>query len=71
MIIGDEGLKMPPQTLFVEHDQMIQAFAAYRSDQSFHIGPLPGRTRCRKQSLDAHRLCLLHEFPSEDAISIA
>jgi hypothetical protein len=51
MIIVDEALKMAPKTSFVEHDDVIEALAADRSDQSFHIGRLPGESEAWKELL--------------------
>jgi hypothetical protein len=55
----------------VEHDHMIEAFAANGTDQAFYVGTLPGCTRCGQYLLDAHGLQLVHKLISKNAIAIA
>jgi len=43
VILGGEFRKNSPKVLFVEHDQMIGAFARGRPDQAFDVAVLPGR----------------------------
>ena len=45
MIIVHECLEVPVQAAFVEHDQVIQAFAAERADDPLDVSTLPRRTR--------------------------
>jgi hypothetical protein len=47
MIVVQKFLDVPMQASLVERDHMIQAFAANGPDRPFHIGALPGRSRCR------------------------
>src|SRR5215467_16220561 len=71
MIIFHECLELPVQTSLVEHDQVIQALAADRSDDPLDVSTLPWGTRRRQHLLDAHRLDLLHELLAKDPIAIA
>jgi hypothetical protein len=41
MIIVRQGLKMVTKTAFIDHDDLIEALATNRSDQSFDIRTLP------------------------------
>ena len=43
IIIGGEFRKNPPKVFFIEHDQMIGAFAPDRPDQALNMAVLPGR----------------------------
>src|SRR5215467_7539081 len=60
----------PPQRPLVPHHDVIQALAPNRSDQSFHIGILPRRSRRRHHFFDPHVLREGDEFSSENRISI-
>jgi hypothetical protein len=42
MIIVHECLEVPVQAAFVEHDQVIQAFAADRADDPLNVSTLQG-----------------------------
>ena len=70
MIVVGEALKMAPKTTFTEYDDVVEALAPDRSDQSFHVSTLPGRARCGKYFFYAHCLRLFDEFLSKDAIPI-
>jgi hypothetical protein len=41
--------------LFVEHEDVVGAFASRRPDQAFNMAVLPGRTEGRRPVPDAHR----------------
>src|SRR5215472_5089349 len=71
MIIIHECVEVPLQAAFVEHDQVIQAFAAERADDPLDISTLPRGTRRQQYLFDAHCLHLLHEVMAEDPIAIA
>src|SRR5207253_3272690 len=60
----------PPRRRLVPHDDVIQALAANRSDQSFHVRILPRRTRSCGYFFDPHALREGNECSSEDCISI-
>jgi hypothetical protein len=62
---------MPAKATLVEHDDMIEAFAANGANQAFYVGTLPGGIRCEQYLLDAHRLQLPHKLRSKNAIAIA
>jgi hypothetical protein len=59
------------QEALIEHNYMIETFAAYRADEPFHICTLPGRARCGKHLFDAHCFHLLNKFIGKDPISVA
>ena len=44
---------MAAKATLVEYDDMIEAFAANRTDQAFYVGTLLGRIGCRQYLLDA------------------
>ena len=46
----------PQQVRFVEHDHVVQAFAANRADESLHVRVLPGRAVRDDDFLDAQVL---------------
>src|SRR5215467_11380977 len=60
----------PPQRRFVPHNDVIQALAANRSDQTFHIWILPRRSRSRDHLFDPHALREGNNCSSENRISI-
>src|SRR4051812_2284287 len=70
MIVVYETTQVPPKTLFIEHDYMVQALASDRADDPFDISPLPVRARCGKHLLDTHRLDLVDKLVPEDPIAI-
>ena len=54
MVILGERNQMPAKAALVEHDDMIEAFAANGADQAFYVGTLPGcisRTRAHNREL--------------------
>src|SRR5215467_6885768 len=61
----------PPERLLVPHNDVIQALAPNRSDQSFHIWILPRRSRRRDHFFDPHVLGEGNDCSSENRISIA
>ena len=52
------------------HNNVIQALAANRTDQTFHIGILPRRSRSRDHVFDSHALYEGNDCSSENRISI-
>src|SRR5215472_13270878 len=68
----------PPQRRLVPHNDVIQALAPNRSDQSFHIWILPRRSRRRHHFFDPHALSsgqplLLQEshlYPVSDTLAL-
>src|SRR5215470_12406142 len=58
----------PPQRPLVPHNDVLQALAPNRSDQSFHIWILPRRTRRRDHFFDPHALGEGNECCPEDRI---
>src|SRR5436305_14414487 len=67
MIVVYETTQVPPNTVFIEHDYMVQALASDRADDPFDISALPRRARCGKHLLDTHRLDLVDKVVPEDS----
>jgi hypothetical protein len=70
MIVVYETTQVPPKTLCIEHDHMVQALASDRANDPFDVSALLRRARCRKHLLDAHRLDLVDKVLPEDPIAI-
>jgi hypothetical protein len=70
VIIRDKRLHMPLQGCLVEDDHMIQALAAYRTDDALDVSSLPWTTGPRKYLLDTHIPDLLDEIIAENPIPI-
>ena len=51
VIVRQEGLHVPVQCSLVENDDVVEALAANRADDAFHVGTLPRRSRRRQTSL--------------------
>src|SRR5215469_9643428 len=54
----------------MEHDHMVQTLAPKRTNHSPYIRPLPRRSRCGQNFLDAHVCDLPLEFLAEDGVAI-
>jgi hypothetical protein len=70
VIVGKVRLQQPMPVLFVEDDHLVQTLAAYRADQAFTAGSLPGRTRGRDSLLKAPAPHPAAEFFTVDAIPV-
>ena len=55
----------------MQHDHVIEALTANRSNQSLDIGSLPRRARCRQDLADAHISQLFSEIMAENGITVA
>lgn len=66
-ILGQNGPEVP----LVEHDQMVQTLPSDRADQPLGVWILPRRPRADDDFLDAHRLDLLPEVASVDAVAVS
>ena len=71
MVITKIQKKRPTQAFLSEHNDVVQAFPAYRSAYAFDVSPLPGRSRCAEDFVDVHDFELLAEFVSVDPIAIS
>ena len=58
------------QVILVEHDDVIQTFAADRPDQPLDVRRLPGRSRCNWDFLQAQSLGAILEFQAVNAITV-
>jgi hypothetical protein len=54
----------------VQYDDVIQAVAPDAADHSFHVGILPGASRCCDYLFDLHALDALLKSASVNAIAI-
>ena len=70
MIVREVARENSSQVGFVEHDQMIKAFATDRSDDSLDVRALPRRAEGNDDFLDAHVLDSILELVAVDAIAI-
>src|SRR6266852_9522242 len=70
LVVMKTASQSPPQRRLVPHNDVIQALAANRSDQSFYIWILPRRSRRRDHFFDPHALREGNQFSSENRISI-
>jgi hypothetical protein len=70
VIVGKVRLQQPMPVLLVEDDHRVQTLAAYRADQVFVVGILPGRTRGRDALLKAPAPHPAAEFFTVDAVLI-
>jgi hypothetical protein len=70
VIVREEGLHVPVQRSLVEDDHVIEALAANRADDAFHVGSLPWRARRRKDFLDSHGFDTLRKLTAEDAVVV-
>src|ERR1700730_9492145 len=56
IVIGSVILQNATQLRFVEHDQVIEAFAPNRADEALDVAVLPGRARRSRMIVNPHRL---------------
>lgn len=70
LVVRDIGAEEPSQMAFVEHDDVVEALTSDRSDDSFDIGILPGRSRCRANDRQAERRDRAVERGVEDRIAV-
>ena len=59
------------QVDFVQHDHVIQTFAADGADDSFSVGILPGRSRRSRDFVDLHAFHAVLEIVPVDAVAIS
>ena len=59
------------KTGFLHNDHVVQALAADRANQAYHIGILPRRLRRGENFPNSEPLCRFVEFLSLDAIAVA
>ena len=71
VVIANILIEDLPQTVLVQHDQMIQAFPTDRTDYAFDIGILPRGAKCSANLFDAHGLHCSTELGAIDAVIVA
>ena len=49
---------------------MVEALAANRADDTFHVGALPRRSRRRQNFLDSHGFHIFPKLTAEDPVAI-
>ena len=70
MIIGEISFEQTIQVSLVEHDDVIQTFAADRTNQPFDVRRLPRRTRRNPDFLQAQSLGAALELQAVNAIAV-
>ena len=70
MIIGKIGFEQTVQVSLVEHDDVIQTFAADRTNQPFDVRRLPRRARRNPDFLQAQSLGAASELQTVNAIAV-
>src|SRR6266849_9638738 len=70
LVVMKIASQSPPQRRLLPHNDVIQALAANRSDQSFYIWILPRRSRRRDHFFDPQALREGNQFSSENRISM-
>jgi len=71
VIVIEIRTKGSSQRAFMEHDHMIEAFAANRPNHPPNIGSLPRRARSRQNFANAHVSHLFSEVIAKDSITVA
>ena len=71
LVVFEIQLQVMTQPSFIQDDDVVQALAANRSDQSLDIGILPRRSRGREDFADAQPPCRFVEFLSLARVAIA
>src|SRR5947208_14375815 len=71
VIVIEIRTKGSSQRAFMEHDHMIEAFAANRPNHPPNIGSLPRRARSRQNFANAHVSQLFREVIAKDSITVA
>src|ERR1022692_1934114 len=71
VIITEVIREPPPQVLLVEHDHVVQTFAAEGADQPLDEGILPGRAWRNKFLFQSEAKSPLHKFQTVNTIAIA
>src|ERR1700720_4474272 len=54
IVIRSVSLQDPAQVRFAEHDEVVERFATYRSDEPLNVAVLPRRAWCRRVISDPH-----------------
>src|SRR5262245_37952011 len=71
MIIKKLRPQHTAQRPFIKDDDMVQAFTANRTDDTFHVSSLPRRPRSAENFCDIHYRDLIAELVAIDPISIS
>src|SRR5271156_5212267 len=54
IVVRSLSLQDNAQVLFAEHDEVVERFATYRSDEPLDMAVLPRRARCGRVITDLH-----------------
>ena len=71
VIVSDVAPQEDPKMVFSENDQVIDALASNRADNSLGVWVLPGRSRSGDDLSNAHSLHSCTEIGSVDRIAVA
>ncbi len=71
VVIRSVCLQNSAQMRFAEHDEMVERFATYRSDQPFNVAVLPRRARCGRVISDLHRTNAASVGWTEGSVAVA
>ena len=62
---------MPVQGSLIENDHVVEALAANRTDDAFHVATLPRGSRCRQNFRDSHGFYISRELIAEDPVAVS
>ena len=71
MVIVEIGIQNPLQVDLVQHDQVVEAFPANRSDDPLDVRILPGRLGRDRDFVDAQPLDAFAEVVAVDAVAVS
>jgi hypothetical protein len=69
-IVFEVGFENPAQARFIQYDDVVQALASNRADQSFDVRVLPGRLRRSQNLSDTEPLCCFRELLAVTSVAI-
>src|ERR1700674_2049646 len=71
IVIRSVSLKDPAQVRFAEHDEVVERFATYRSDEPLNVAVLPRRAWCGRVISDPHCTNAAGVRKTEDPVAVA
>ena len=71
MVVIEISSNNTTELAFIQSDDMVEAVASQRSDESFHERVLPRTSRCAENLLDRHATKALLKFRAVDCITIS
>jgi hypothetical protein len=70
-VIREERFQLPAQPRFMDDDQVVQALAANRTNDSLDVSSLLRHSRRAEYFMDTKLSYLLREVPAEDSVAVA